>query len=275
MDIQCIALDLDRTTLDADGCLSAGNRAALLWAASRGVHLVIASGRSWRTLPAEVVALPGIEYAVTSNGAAIYQLPEGECLRRFYLQEASVLDILRLTACEQVVFEAFINGQAFADEAYVLDPVRYGATPESVAYVQNTRKLIHDMPAFIREHAAELESMDIVVYDEATGLRIRAQLQEKISDIYLTSSVRQLIEIADKNAGKHTAVKYVAEILHLPREAVAAFGDADNDSEMLAWAGCGIAVSNASASCLKAADRITAAHNADGVAQGIYELLRE
>ena len=47
MNIKCIALDLDRTTLNASGRLSDGNYNALCHAIENGVHIVIASGRSF------------------------------------------------------------------------------------------------------------------------------------------------------------------------------------------------------------------------------------
>jgi hypothetical protein len=273
MNIQCIALDLDRTTLNAQGRLSEGNRAALEYAISKGVHVVIASGRSFTTLPKDVLAVPGIEYAVTSNGAAIYYVPTATCLRQLRLSAHAVAEILRLTAGEPVVYEAFIDGHAFADRAYVLDPVRYGATPEAVAYVQETRQLEQDMVGFLRAHADQLESMDIVVHNEPAKERIWQTLAAAIPEIYLTSSVQQLVEIAPRDAGKHNGVRFLADHLGLPMAAIAAFGDADNDREMLAEVGCGIAVGNATPGCRAAADFVTAPHDEDGVARGIYEIL--
>ena len=67
MNIKCIALDLDRTTLNASGRLSDGNYNALCHAIENGVHIVIASGRSFDTLPKDVLAVPGIEYAITMH----------------------------------------------------------------------------------------------------------------------------------------------------------------------------------------------------------------
>ena len=51
MNIQCIALDLDRTTLNSQGRLSAGNRQAIEAAIAQGIHVVIASGRALASLP--------------------------------------------------------------------------------------------------------------------------------------------------------------------------------------------------------------------------------
>ena len=63
------------------------------------------------------------------------------------------------------------------------------------------------------------------------------------------------------------------ERLGLKREHVAAFGDADNDVDMLSFAGCGIAMENASEKCRAAADYVTKHHKEDGVAYGLREIL--
>ena len=69
--IKILAFDMDDTLLDGHGKLSDGNRAALDRAIEKGYHVVIASGRVWSALPKDVLAVPGIQYAITSNGARI------------------------------------------------------------------------------------------------------------------------------------------------------------------------------------------------------------
>lgn len=273
MNIQCIALDLDRTTLNAEGRLSPVNRQALEHAISKGVHIVIASGRAFASLPQDVVSVPGIEYAITSNGAAVYHIPSGRRLHGYLLEPQSVRDILRLTAGEAIACEAFIEGAAYADAAYVADPVAHGATPQAIPYIQRTRRPEPDIRTFILSHAHRLDSLDLVVRDEETKTRIWAYLQKAVPDVYITSSVRQLIEISHRNAGKHSGVRYVTELLGLSPAQTAAFGDGDNDADMLRYVGCGIAVANASPACLAAADHVTSHHDQDGVARGIYDIL--
>ena len=48
---------------------------------------------------------------------------------------------------------------------------------------------------------------------------------------------------------------------------VVAFGDMPNDVPMLSWAGHGVAMGNAHADALAAADEVAAPHTEDGVAQ--------
>lgn len=269
----CIALDLDGTTLDHQGNLSKENKKAIEYAISLGVHIIIASGRAFQSLPKSVTEIPGIEYAVTSNGASVCQVLTGEKLQNYMIEKKVIHKILELTQDEEIVYEAFIDGHAYADIAYVNDPVRYGASPEAVEYVKGTRQFVEDIPAFMKAHAGELESMDIVVRNLELKKRICNKL-ECISDkIYLTSSVDQLVEIADKNAGKASGLRYLKEHLQIPREHMAAFGNADNDIDMIEYAGYGYAVENASDNCKRAADYIVRSNDQDGAAQGIYEFL--
>ena len=99
-------------------------------------------------------------------------------------------------------------------------------------------------------------------------------LQSGIPDLYITSSVHQLLELSHRDAGKHSGVRFVADLLGISPSEIAAFGDGDNDADMLSFVGCGIAVENASPSCLAAADFVTAHHREDGVAHGIYNILK-
>ena len=274
MDIKCIALDLDRTTLNAQGKLSKANEEAIRKAVAKGIHVCIASGRAFDTLPQDVVSIPGIEYAITSNGAAVYRIQDKQCLRSYVLTEQSVKKILELTKDFPVTYEGFIRGTAYAAKEYIEDPVKFGATEHAVAYVQSTRHLQDDIVSFLKQHDDELDSMDIVVKDEAQKQKVIEVLKAEVEDIYITSSISQLVEISYKDAGKRSGVKFITEYLGLNPKQVAAFGDADNDIDMLEYAGCGIAMENASNGLLAVADAVTLHNDRDGVAYALKNILK-
>lgn len=273
MKIQCIALDMDRTTLNAQGKLSEGNRKALSAAIEKGIHIVIASGRAFSTLPKDVLSVPGIEYAITSNGAAIYRISDGTCLHQYKLTPSSVHTILTAVQNEFIAFEAFIDGTAYAQTSYVEDPVFYGVDAKAIPYIQRTRKKINHMEQFISDHAHCLDSLDIVVNNHRKKQEIWSKLDQISNDIYITSSVSQLIEISHKNAGKHSGLRFLQNYLNLSPYQTAAFGDGDNDVDMLLVAGTGIAMENASQACRNASDAITRHHDKDGVAWGMEHIL--
>lgn len=274
MDIKCIALDLDRTTLNRDGRLSFENRKALEYAISKGIHIVIASGRSFSSLPTDMLSVSGIEFAITSNGAAVYDVKSGRRLHGYTLTPESVEMILDSMAEETITFEAFVDGIPYGSEAYVADPVAFGTPQAAVGYIQRTRQPVPDIVSFIRAHKDRLDSLDLVVHSEEEKQRLSLLLRASVPDIYVTSSVPQLVEISHRNAGKHSGVRFVTELLGLSPQQVAAFGDGENDADMLNYVGCGIAVANASPACLEAADQVTKAFDQDGVAHGIYHILQ-
>lgn len=98
------------------------------------------------------------------------------------------------------------------------DPVKFGATPKAIEYVRSTRTLKEDITGFIYEHKYELDSIDIVLDDDELKRRIIEELYRVDDDIYITSSVKQLIEISYKDAGKKSGVKLLSERLGIARK---------------------------------------------------------
>ena len=80
--ITCIALDLDGTTLNPQGRLGRRNREAIEKALDAGIQVVAASGRSLDSLPKDILEIEGIQYGITSNGAAVYRLSDRKCLKQ-------------------------------------------------------------------------------------------------------------------------------------------------------------------------------------------------
>lgn len=271
--IKLAALDLDDTLLDSQGQLSHYSRQVLQQAIARGITVVIASGRPYASLPEAVLSIPGIRYAVTSNGAAIHQVNTGERLCGFTLSREDVEKILTVTRGEPVLLETFIDGRAYADHRYVADPVRYGAGEKAVDYIHRTRQPVENIRTFIRENCGKLDSIDIICPQPEWKAVYRQRLEQLGAAVYLTTSCRQLLEISDQRAGKESALQYLCKLLDLQPQQCAAFGNAENDIGMLRFAGLGVAVANATPACLAAADVVCGDNDSDGPAKLLAELL--
>ena len=61
------------------------------------------------------------------------------------------------------------------------------------------------------EHIDHIDSMDIVVSGEQQKQLIWNELKYNCDEIYITSSVSQLIEISHKDAGKHSGLRFIRE----------------------------------------------------------------
>ena len=267
--IRLAALDLDGTTLHSDKSLSEYTIQTLEKAHDQGIHIVVASGRSFASLPEQVIQFPWAEYAITSNGAAVYEVHTRKRLRECRLKPEVVEKLLAIAKENQVMVEGFVNGVPYSARAYVENPISFGASLYSVPYVKSTRRPVEDIFAFLLEHKEELDSLDIIVGDARTKATLRKLVTEQVQGIYLTSSVPTLLEIADEKAGKAAALAFLAEYLQIPQKATVAFGNAENDIDMICWAGIGVAVENSPEEVRRAADEITETNDADGVARWI------
>lgn len=278
MAIRCIALDLDRTTLDGAGRLSPATRAAVGEMIRDGREVVIASGRPFAALPEEVTALPGIRYAITSNGAAVYAVPGGRRIIHHPLTGPAVDAVLSAVsgavAQRKAACEALEDGVPFCSAAYYADPVAYGATEWGAGYVRRTRRPQPDILGFIRaRRAGRLDGVNLMLADPALRRRLWEKLRQEAPAVYLTASADNFIEIADGRSGKENALKELLARLNIRPEETAAFGDADNDARMLAFVGAGVAVANATPLCRQAADYFADFHDRDGVAKWLREVL--
>ena len=274
MTVKCVALDLDGTTLNRTGQLSPENRSVIEAAIARGIHVVIASGRAYDTLPGKVLSIPGIEWAITSNGAAVYQVPEGVARCRHTMTPASVETIFRVAPQEGAAYEAFVDGVAYAGQRMIDDPVKFGCTPLGAEYVRASRTPVPDIVRFMRRHIHELDSIDLVVHTQEQRDRLWRILERESDELYITSSVYHLLELSSHRGGKANGLRWVLEEIGVAPEETVAFGNADNDIDMLNLAGLGVAVADATEGCLAAADRRAGASYENGVAEVLGDLLK-
>lgn len=272
--IKLIALDLDETTLNEKGKLTKRTQNAIENAVSKGIYVVIASGRAYTALPVDLLHIKGINYAITSNGTAVYKLPEGKCISAYKLDAASVEKILELREKYTITYECFIDGVAYANSEYIENPPKFGVAERAKEYLQKTRKPVDDIVAFMYDNKVQLDCIDIVVPDIYVRDEIAQLLNNTDSEVYVTSSVPALVEVSYKKAGKAAGLKIVADSLKIALSDCIAFGNADNDIDMLRECGIGVAVKNATPNCLDAADIIASHHNMDGVAQIIEDILK-
>ncbi len=272
--IRLVAMDLDGTALNRQGEFSPRTRRALEQAVGRGVHVVAASGRPFGSLPACLWEVEGLEYAIWSNGAAVSRLADGACLRRNCLDPELVREILARMEPYPLAMEGAVDGVAYASREYIEDPEAFGSPADAVAYIRRTRKPVPDIRAFLWENQERLEAVDIVTPDPARKQELQEQL-EPLEGLYLTSSVPHLLELASRKAGKASALAWLAERLSIGRQEILAFGNADNDRDMIRFAGVGVAVANSPDSLKQEADLVAGDHDRDGVAEILEQWIRD
>jgi Cof subfamily protein (haloacid dehalogenase superfamily) len=91
--------------------------------------------------------------------------------------------------------------------------------------------------------------------------------------LYISKSLPFFLEIASPKVTKGSGLQFLAEHIGFSAEKTVAFGDGENDIELLEWAGFGIAVANAHERVLEVADYVCPPVTEQGVAQVIEAVL--
>lgn len=274
-DLRLIASDLDGTLLTDDKKITLQTWEVVEEAARRGIQFVPATGRAFVTVPDEVLSLPGVQYVIASNGAAVYEKTSGRRIYSRLLEPYCVELLLALPVEERMTIEVLIDGIPYTETRYVDNPSYFGATEFGVHYVKATRRPVDDLRSFALAHREQIDGIHFVSKDEALLADFRKTLESVPAELQIVSSVKNLLEVGHAHANKGDALGWLLERLGLTTDQAAAFGDADNDNGMLASVYYGTAMGNALDCSKKAARFVTDTNENNGVAKMIRRILDE
>lgn len=271
--LSCVAFDLDGTLLNKKSQLSERTRRMLQALDKKGIPAVIASGRPFSTIPQELISMPAVRYIVTGNGVCIYDTKRGKTVLRRSLSPEAVAAIVDMTQEYPLAYELFVDGRAYANEQYVRQPEMYGLHGLACQYIRKTRVPFADIRSFIQAHHGIIDSIGLSIQDMTLKEHLWQQLLQEIDNIYVTSSLPRLLEIADYRAGKRAALETILSYLDIAPSGLMAFGDADNDKGMIELAGLGVAMGNAEPAVKQVAKVVTVHHDEDGVAKIVEQYM--
>ena len=272
MSIKMIAADLDGTLLNTHSQLGAYTREVLARCAAQNIKLVAATGRAYSAMPACIVESGLFDYAITSNGAAIYDMHRQALLRNTVLPADSAQRLINYALSEHLGLELICGGSAYGEGYYFDHPEAFLFNQRSLDYLRSTRTRIENLDAFLSTHLVQLESIDFVLPAGREKESIAAQFAGN-SKLYITSSHARILEFSAAGCGKANALRYLLERENITADTLACFGNAENDLEIIQLAAVGAAVANSPPEVLKQVPLHCGDCNADGVAKFIEESL--
>jgi Cof subfamily protein (haloacid dehalogenase superfamily) len=262
--VRLLALDLDGTLIGDDLEISPGVRRAIATAQHLGATVTLATGRMHsfaepfaRNLRIEA---PLISY----QGGMIRAVDTDEPLHRATMPRELVNEILNWQIernWETVLYAG--------DDAYVAN----ARHPQDFFFdnVGEHCSCVDDLHDVLNDH----EPMKIIVFVEpGDGSHIEAQLEGRFGRLVEVSrSHARIIEANPLGVSKADALQRLTRHLNISQHQVMAIGDQDNDASMLAWAGVGVAMGNASMASRAAADWVAPPLEKDGVAEAIHRYI--
>jgi Cof subfamily protein (haloacid dehalogenase superfamily) len=252
-----VACDLDGTLLAADLVIRERTRWAIAAARAAGVRVAIATGRMFRSaLPYARAAGIG-EPIICYQGAAVVDPATGEFLRHEPIPLPAAREAIAAVRKAGYTLNAYVD-----DELYVAE-----VTPEAERYAVFQNLEIHavgDLLAWLSAPPTKLVAVGEPGQMDALKTVVVPLLGDRL---HISKSLPIFLEFSRKGITKGSGLAFLARRLGIERGRVVAFGDAENDVELLEWAGYGVAVATADDSLRALADLVCPPAEEEGVAQ--------
>ena len=244
--IRLLAIDIDGTLLDSRGTLPDAHRDALVDVVSRGVEIVLVTGRSFHFTQPVATLLP-IPLTLICNNGAVVKTPDGRTVLRHLLSRDTARDILahtrHLEDSVAIVFDRPDERQIVFERMDWSHPSRRGYYEKNKAYI--TEAPLADVLA---EDPIQVMFNGSVAPMRALAAALRAMAIADQFAVAITEYERRDFSLVDVNGAgcsKGTTLARWVAARGWQREDVMAVGDNLNDVEMLDFAGTAVVMENA------------------------------
>lgn len=258
MDKHLICLDLDGTLLTDEKVIGSYTKKVLLELKKKGHELVISTGRPYRASEIYYREL-GIETPVVNFNGAFVHHPHDFNFNTFH--EELDLDVAReianraedlniqniIAEVKDSVFLHYHDGRLFDAFSMGEPEIRVGELTQTMTAGPTS--------ILIQAEESEMEG-------------IRKELDDLFAEVIehrRWGAPYPVLEIVKKGINKAVGVEHVREYLNIGIDNTIAFGDEDNDTEMLQYVAHGVAMKNAIDDIQNIADHVTRSNNDDGI----------
>lgn len=284
--IKCIASDMDGTLLSANQTISPENKQAILHAQSKGVEVVVATGRSYEEASL-AVKMAGIECSIICLNGAEVRSATGEIVSANPLASSLAKDIAKQLDEHGLYFEVYTNKGTYSNDeekgiAMIVDILK-SANPNTdidQAIAISKSRFQFGFVQKIENYEPLFSDPDIMIYklltfsDHHEKLEACRKALEPLNHVTVTSSAKGNLEISSDQAQKGIALQAFVEHLGIRLEDTMAIGDNYNDISMLKRVGRSVAMGNAEDEIKKLCDIVTDSNENNGVAKAILEVLK-
>jgi Cof subfamily protein (haloacid dehalogenase superfamily) len=270
MKYRLVALDLDGTLLDNARQVRRQTIDALQRVRELGVQVMIVTGRHhtstqayWHQLNLE---LP----AICCNGAYVYDFRAGKALAGDPFTRAEARELLSIVRAQSIHATIYTDAAMTYEEdrRHLADMRQWGLTqPEPV----RPRLALADSFERLIDEAGIVWKFLIASDDPAALETFMQAARARGFDSVRSSSNRVDVARPGNSKGKRLA-EFLAQQSILPQEVIA-FGDQDNDKEMLELVGLGVAMGNSRQEVRASADWVTGHNDSDGIADALQRFV--
>lgn len=272
--IRMVGMDLDGTLFTNDKKITEHTRKILEKIIEQGVVALAATGRPESGLPRELLEVPGISYALTSNGARIIRLPSRQVVYQQLIPwDVALQAIHMMQTWEHCVWEVYFDGKVYVEDGEYHFLYHEDMSPALIEYIHKSRIFQKDLLGKIEREHIGLEKIHMVFEDTSWRDEKLKELQEAFPQLGVSCATTFNMEINSALAGKGNGLLALGKILGISREEIMACGDAENDWDMLKKAGFSVVMENGNEATRKLADFVTRSNEEEGVAWALEQFV--
>ncbi|KAK1265451.1 hypothetical protein QJS04_geneDACA015704 [Acorus gramineus] len=267
-----IFCDMDGTLLNSKSQVTPRTAKALKEAISRGVKVVIATGK---TRPAAIRALQMVDLA--GKDGVISEFSPGVFLQGLLVYGRQGRQICRSNLDKNVCREAFLYSLEHNIPLVAFSQDRC-LTLFDHPLIDSLHTIYHEPKAEVMpsvDHlVASTDIQKLLFYDTIEGIdtTLRPYWAEVVSGrASVIQAQADMLEIVPPGTSKGNGVTMLLDHLGITAKEIMAIGDGENDVEMLQIASLSVALSNGSGKAKAVADVIGVSNDEDGVAEAIYK----
>jgi Cof subfamily protein (haloacid dehalogenase superfamily) len=262
------AFDLDGTVLRRDLVISGRTLAAMNELRDKGVRLVVATGRRFEGAREHAGRLGfADEDPVICYGGSMVRRMGGETLLHRTISRVLAAEVLEWAA------QRDLHARVFVDGRIITSPDTPAALRHLRRYEEPGLCVVEDPAAWLREGGEEPTKLVLVDHpDEVQGWLEEAREAFR-GRLFVTRSLPHYVEVGGLEGTKSKALGFLCDHWGIDPSRAIAFGDADNDIDMLRFVGHGVAVGGMTDEVREAADAVAPPVHEDGVALYLEKLL--
>ncbi|MDD3184481.1 MAG: Cof-type HAD-IIB family hydrolase [Anaerostipes sp.] len=269
-----IAFDLDGTVLNDYKKIDDVTKNILKKCGKNGIYTIPATGRELSSIPPFIMNNLDLNYAITSNGAKIYNLTTNKTIYSNEMSYSLIHHLLNtfLPLGANATFDVNINGKNYID---LNDYKKLGRILHSSAMYsefKNNTNIVSDLGAYIMERKQNVEKFQILLSDSFQKNDFIKILND-YPELKISSSSSFNIELNNATANKGEALTHLANHLDIPMSSVLSFGDGFNDWEMLLKSGYSCAMGNSPSEIKTLCNYVTKNNNNNGIAYALSLLI--
>lgn len=273
MAIKAVFFDIDGTLLNDRKNVQKSTIKAIRNLKDQGILVGLATGRGPSFVQPFLENL-GLDFAVTYNGQYIYS--RSEIIYTNQLSKTTVYRLIRYAGARRREISLGTASGLLGSGIIGLGTSRLGQIVSSLVPIKWAKAIERSFKHFIRRIKPQnIDSLMVILREPIYQVVLVAtegeseRIQKQFPRVKLTRSSPYSMDVISEGQSKVKGIERVGQCYGFDLSEVIAFGDSDNDIEMLSQVGIGVAMGNASQQVKENARYTTADNNDDGISKAL------